>query len=148
MLAQNMVTVLGTAYTFAVKAQQYHWNVMGPDFPQYHELFGKIYEEVHGSIDETAETIRTLGEFAPGSLKEFAEHSMITDEESAAIGELVMVQQLMQDNETLIEVLKTAYESAELEQEYDVSDFLAGRLAAHKKHGWMLHSILGQQRMP
>lgn len=148
MLAENMVKVLATAYTFAVKAQQYHWNVMGPDFPQYHGLFGDIYGEVHGSIDQTAEIIRTLGEFAPGSLHEFIQHTMITDEESAAMSERVMVEQLMQDNETIIAILKTAYESAELEQEYDVSDFLAGRLAAHKKHGWMLHSILGQQRMP
>jgi hypothetical protein len=46
----------------------------------------------------------------------------------------------------MIDVLNTAYETSELEQEYDVSDFLAGRLDAHKKHGWMLHAYLGKQR--
>lgn len=148
MLTTNMIKVLSTSYTFAVKAQQFHWNVMGPNFPQYHELFGSIYGEVSGSIDTTAEIIRTLGVFAPGSFSEFIENTMITDDESAAMSDRAMIEQLIADNETIIEVLKTAYESAELEQEYDVSDFLAGRIHSHKKHGWMMHSILGQQRMP
>lgn len=148
LLLENMRTVLATTYTLALKSQQFHWNVMGPDFQQFHALFGSIYKEIYGSVDTAAEIIRTLGEFPPASLQEFLAEALITDEESAAIGALVMVQLLMDDNETMIHVLKTAYESAELEQEYDVSDFLAGRLAAHKKHAWMLHSILGQQRTP
>ena len=38
---------------------------------------------------------------------------------------------------------KTAYEAAENAGAYDVSDFLAGRLASHKKHGWFLQSTIG-----
>jgi len=148
MIAANMKTVLATTYTLALKTQQFHWNVMGPDFPQFHEFFGNMYEEIYGAIDQIAETIRTLGEFSPGSLQEFLKESLITDEESAAMGLLVMIQLLIDDNEVMIHVLNTAYESAEAENQYDVSNFLAERLAAHKKHGWMLHSILGQQRSP
>lgn len=148
LLLANMKKVLATSFTLSLKTQQFHWNVMGPDFPQYHTLFGNIYEEIYGSIDQAAEIIRTLGAFPPASLQEFLKEALITDEESAAIGPLVMVQLLVDDNEIMIHVLKTAYESAELEQEYDVSNFLAERLAAHKKHAWMLHSILGQQRNP
>ena len=148
MVTTNMKTVLATSYVLALKTQQFHWNVMGPDFQQFHELFGKIYSEISESIDTAAEIIRTLGEFSPGSLSEFLKESMIVDEESTSMGALVMVQMLIDDNEIMIHVIKTAYESAELEQEYDVSDFLAERLAAHKKHSWMLHSVLGQQRVP
>ena len=148
LLLNNMNKVLATTYTLALKTQQFHWNVMGPDFAQFHEFFGNMYEEIYGAVDQIAETIRTLGAFSPGSLQEFLSDALITDEESAALGALVMVQLLIDDNEIMIHVLKTAYESAELEQEYDVSNFLAERLAAHKKHAWMLHSILGQQRTP
>jgi starvation-inducible DNA-binding protein len=148
LLLANMRKVLATTFTLSLKTQQFHWNVMGPDFPQYHTLFGNMYEEIYGSVDQTAEIIRTLGAFPPASLQEFLEEALITDEESTALGALVMMQLLIDDNEIMIHVLKTAYESAELEQEYDVSDFLAGRLTAHKKHAWMLHSILGQQRTP
>jgi starvation-inducible DNA-binding protein len=146
MLAENMKTVLATSYAFGVRAQQFHWNVMGPDFGQLHDQFGKIYSEVFDSIDVSAEIIRSLGTFAPGSFTEFAENSMIEDLESSAFAAMEMVEMLADDNEIVIDVLKTAYETSELEQEYDVSDFLAGRLAAHKKHGWMLNAYLNRQR--
>lgn len=146
MLVENMKTVLASSYVFGLKAQQFHWNVIGPDFHQLHEVFGNIYEEVFEHTDATAEVIRTMGVFAPGSLTEFVEQSLIEDEETQPESAMDMVARLADDNEIMIEILKTAYESAELSQEYDVSDFIVGRLAAHKKHGWMLYSILGRQR--
>lgn len=148
MLASNMKTVLATTYALSLKAQQFHWNVMGPDFPQYHEFFSNVYEEIYGAVDQIAETIRTLGELSPGSLQEFLNDTLITDEASVKLEPFVMMQHLAEDNETMIQVLNTAYESAEAEHQYDVSNFLAERLTAHKKHSWMLHSILGQQRQP
>jgi starvation-inducible DNA-binding protein len=146
MLVENMKTVLATTYTFAIKAQQFHWNVTGPNFGELHEFFGNIYEESFGAIDTAAEIIRALGAFAPGSLQEFADETMIDDEEAAPTTGMDMIARLAEDNELMIDVLNTAYETSELEQEYDVSDFLAGRLDAHKKHGWMLHAYLGKQR--
>ncbi len=31
-------------YAFAIKAQNFHWNVEGIDFYQKHKMFQKIYE--------------------------------------------------------------------------------------------------------
>lgn len=148
MLAKNLKKVLASTYVLSIKTQQFHWNVMGPDFEQFHSLFGRLYEEISEPIDVLAETIRTLGEFAPGSLQEFMADTLIVDEESTSQSALVMVERLIEDTETIIDVVKTAYETAELEHEYDVSDILASILATHKKHAWMLHSIMGQQRRP
>ena len=33
-------------YAFALKAQNFHWNVEGADFYQLHKLFETIYEEI------------------------------------------------------------------------------------------------------
>ena len=61
MLVDDLKTLLSTQYAFVIKAQNFHWNVEGPDFAQFHKFFGKIYEEVYkNSIDQTAEHIRTL----------------------------------------------------------------------------------------
>ena len=60
MLAETLKTLLATSYALSIKAQHFHWNVEGPDFPQYHEFFGNYYEEVYGSIDKLAEIIRQL----------------------------------------------------------------------------------------
>jgi DNA-binding ferritin-like protein len=33
-----------STFSFYLKAQNFHWNVEGSDFLEYHDLFGKIYE--------------------------------------------------------------------------------------------------------
>ncbi len=140
-LVQAMRKVLANSFVFYTKALNFHWNVEGDDFPQYHNFFGKLYEEVYGSIDTTAEEIRALGDYAPGSLKRFIELSDIQEE--VAIPELKeMLTALYRDNALLINSLNQAFVQAEKNNEQGLMDFLAGRIDAHKKHAWMLKSCL------
>jgi starvation-inducible DNA-binding protein len=57
-----------------------------------------------------------------------------------------MIAELAQDNQKLIELLNTCFASAEQENKQGIMDFLATRLDAHEKHGWMLRSILKKTR--
>ena len=45
-LADAVTKVLADSFLFYFKAHSFHWNVVGNDFPEYHEFFGKIYEGV------------------------------------------------------------------------------------------------------
>ena len=65
--------LLADAVTMKFTAHGYHWNVEGPDFAQYHELFSNIYEDVDSSIDPIAENIRKLDCYAPFALQDFVE---------------------------------------------------------------------------
>ena len=69
-----------STFSFYLKAHNFHWNVEGPDFLQYHDLFGKIYEEVYGSVDIFAEQICALGTYVPASFQRFSMLSQIDDE--------------------------------------------------------------------
>jgi starvation-inducible DNA-binding protein len=138
-LTERMKVVLSSSFAFYLKCQYFHWNVEGPNFPQYHELFGKIYEEVHESIDVTAEHIRALDAYAPGSLGRFKELSNIMDETTIPSG-IVMCQKLLKDNETLISDLTYAFTEAEKAKEIGLSNYLQDRIDIHKKHGWMLRA--------
>lgn len=132
---------LADSFCFYLKAHNYHWNVTGENFPQYHDLFSDIYTEVFESIDVTAEHIRILDAFTPGSLSRFQELSDISDE--TAIPEAQeMVRRLLEDNEKIIRTLKATFKISESLDEFGLSDHLAARIDAHGKHGWMLKSIL------
>ena len=146
MIAENLKVLLATSFTFYLKSHKFHWNVMGQDFAEYHEFFGGIYEEVYGSIDTYAETIRTVGEMSPGSLIEFAELSEIDDEESFISSGMEMISKLKEDNDVIITLLKEAFVVSEEEEAYDISDFISARLAAHKKHGWMISAFMNRQQ--
>lgn len=141
-LIEALKVALATSYSFQLKAHNYHWNVTGADFKQYHGLFGDIYEEVQGSIDPFAEEIRAMGSYTPGSLSRFSELTLIPDE-SVVPDALSMVSRLLTDAKRLRDYLtQTFYMSEEMRQP-GLSDFLAGRIDAMNKHIWMLSATLG-----
>lgn len=139
-LQNLMKKVLADSFAFYLKAQNFHWNVEGVNFPQYHEFFGNVYQEVYGSIDSTAEQIRALDTYTPGSFTRFQE---LTDiEDSLVITPAIdMVKTLLSDNDKVLETLKVTFKLADSLDEQGLADYLAGRIDAHKKHGWMLRSI-------
>jgi starvation-inducible DNA-binding protein len=145
MLADDLKTLLATQYAFVIKAQFFHWNVEGSDFSQLHKFFGKIYEEVNGAIDPTAEYIRVLEEYAPGSFERFQELSLITGQIKVPRARL-MLQELLADNQVVIDLLNQCFGSAEQENQQGIADFIAGRIDAQGKHGWMLKAFLKDNR--
>ena len=140
-IAETLKTLLSTVYSLAIKAQNYHWNVTGPNFSEYHEFFGEFYEEVGGSIDGIAELIRVVGSFAPGSLSRFQELTRIEDEllipESS-----IMFARLARDNDVVIDTLYEARSAADVQGQFGVVNFLEDRITAHEKHRWMLKSFI------
>jgi starvation-inducible DNA-binding protein len=128
-------------YSFYLKAHNFHWNVEGIHFQQFHELFAEIYQEVYGSIDDFAEHIRKLGAYTPGSFDRFNMLSKIEDENAVPNAEQ-MVQILLEDSDKMAVIFKAAFDVAEASGEHGLADFLAGRQDAHRKHSWMLRSTL------
>jgi starvation-inducible DNA-binding protein len=145
MLADDLKTLLATQYAFVIKAQFFHWNVEGMDFSQLHKFFGKIYEEVNEAIDATAEYIRILEEYTPGSFERFGELSLITGQIKVPRARL-MLQELLADNQVLIDLLNQCFAAAEQENQQGIADFIAGRIDAQGKHGWMLKAFLKEDR--
>ena len=145
MLADDLKTLLATQYAFVIKAQFFHWNVEGMHFSQLHKFFGKIYEEVNGAIDATAEYIRILEEYTPGSFERFQELSLISGQIKVPRARL-MLQELLEDNSVVINLLNRCFAAAEQENQQGIADFVAGRIDAQGKHGWMLRSFLKDQR--
>ena len=144
MLAEALKTLLSTSYAFVIKAQHFHWNVEGPNFPQYHKFFGDIYEEVYGSIDQFAEEIRAMDAYAPASFARFSELTSIEDE-IKILNAQGMFEKLLADNSIVLASIEQAYELAEAAHNHGLSNFLAERQDAHAKHGWQLRATLKQR---
>lgn len=139
-LILQLKRILATSFGFYLKSANYHWNVEGPDFAQYHDFLGKLYAEVYDSIDVTAEKIRMLGAYTPASFVRFSELSEIDDETNVPIA-LQMIAKLKADNEKLIDLLRDGVDIAEEAGEPAISNYLQERLDAHQKHAWMLTSL-------
>jgi len=123
-----------------LKAHNYHWNVEGIEFSQYHDFFGKLYEEVHSSIDSTAEHIRILQAYVPGTLPRITELSSVND--MAATDLKAMLSDLYSTNLVVINSLMMVNTLAERFNEVGLANYIQGRVETHKKHGWMLRASM------
>jgi starvation-inducible DNA-binding protein len=140
-LIDRLNKVLADSYQFSLKSHFYHWNVTGPDFPQYHDFLGDIYAEVRGSIDQTAEYIRTIDGVPHNSPSMVRQNSDIK-ETSVVKPALEMISDLVSDTAIAVNNLMDAMEMADKFNEVGISNYLQERHAAYKKHAWMLKSTL------
>ena len=56
MLVDQLKIVQADAFTLYLKAHFYHWNIEGPNFPQYHDFLQNFYEDVFASVDREGNT--------------------------------------------------------------------------------------------
>ena len=145
MLKEILKKLLASEYAFVIKTQFFHWNVEGSDFVQLHQLFNTIYDDVYGAVDPTAEYIRTLDDYAPGSFERFAELSEISGQTRVPRARL-MIEELLADSEKMIALLNQCFDAAEAEDQQGIANFIAERIDAHGKWRWQLRSCLQDQR--
>ena len=140
-LVQALKIVLANHYAYSLKAQNFHWNVEGPDFYQYHGLFAQIYEEVYGSVDTIAERVRTIGAYTPGSFRRYSELSQVEDQVEIP-NATSMLQKLLADIQVIQSSIKICYDLAEQSGNHGLSNLMAERQDAFAKHAWMLTATL------
>jgi starvation-inducible DNA-binding protein len=143
-VVESAKKVLGNVFVMYMKAHSYHWNYIGPEFPQYHTFFGNLYDELHDSVDTIAEQIRALDGFAPGSLTRMVELSTITEDVQIPTPKK-MFQNLYDANEEVIASMTESYNLANEDKELGYSNFLQDRIDIHKKYRWMLKATMGQK---
>jgi starvation-inducible DNA-binding protein len=139
-LVESLKKCLASTFAFYLKAHNYHWNVEGHSFSEYHTFLGDLYAEVWGAVDLIAEHIRTLDAYAPGSFTRFQQLSSIEDEMSVPTGRMMMAK-LLADNQRILSDLMAAHRAAEAMGKRGIVNFLEDRIDIHEKHGWMLRSF-------
>lgn len=138
-LLEKMKVYLASNFSFYLKLHFFHWNVEGPNFPQYHKFFQKAYEDVWEASDNIAEQIRQLQGYAPGSLSRYKEITRIQDQ-TDVVPAPEMFNLAMADNGEIISLIKEIHQLAESGEEFGLVNFLEDRMMAHKKLGWMLRA--------
>jgi len=139
LLIEKMKIYHASNFSFYLKAHFFHWNVEGPDFPQYHKFFQKIYEDLFGAVDDIAEHIRALESYAPGSLVRFSSLSIIPDQvDPVPASEMIAL--LMADNVKMMWMIADLDKMANDAGEIGLSNFLQARHEVHRKLQWMLRA--------
>lgn len=137
-LKTRIKILLANVTVMYYKAHQFHWNVEGQDFVQYHEFFGDLYSDIYGSVDPIAELLRKLDEYAPVSLDELFKYKTIEEETTRAVLLSDMLVSLTKANDEVLNSLNKVCELAIQNKQQGIANFIADRIDTHQKHAWFL----------
>jgi len=140
MLVDNLKILLAST-----ESRNFHWNIEGSDFPQYHAFYDTLYNESYETIDRIAEYIRVLGAYAPASLTRYGELSVIQDQTKIPRAELMFAESL-QDSSKMIELVVAIFDVATEERQQGIANFMAELQDFYGKKSWMIRSILKTDR--
>ncbi|MFN7038067.1 MAG: Dps family protein [Alphaproteobacteria bacterium] len=141
LVLESLKTVLINSYSLYLKTQNYHWNVIGPNFKSLHELFELQYQDLAEAIDVLAERIRALGDLVPATLEEYNSQKIISDGNRDFTSNQ-MLEDLVKGQDTIISLLKDLIEKCEQNKDAGTADMATLRIEVHQKNRWMLSSSM------
>jgi len=142
-IVKGLSHLLADSYILYLKTHNFHWNVEGPMFNTLHLMFMDQYTELWNALDLVAERIRSLGSYAPGSYKTYAELSSIS-EAHGRVAAMDMIKQLLEGHEAVAKTARKLIPAAEAGDDEVTLDLVTQRLQIHEKTAWMLRSLLAQ----
>ncbi len=140
-ITEGLSKLLADSYMLYIKTHNYHWNVEGPMFNTLHVMFMDQYTELWNALDLIAERIRALGEYAPGSYKEFARLTSIKESDKVPKA-MKMVEELLAGHEIVTQTARGLLAAADEAQDEVTCDLFTQRLQVHEKTAWMLRSLM------
>lgn len=121
------------------KTWAFHWNVVGKDFTQLHQLFGGQYEAMFEEIDRLSEHMRYLNVKPLSSLSRMLEVTQIQEAASSTTADK-MLSELLENNEKFCEMLVEISEEAEEQKSYATANLVQDLMESHGKFIWQLRA--------
>jgi starvation-inducible DNA-binding protein len=142
-VATELSKLLADENVLYVKTKNAHWNVEGADFYDKHKFFEVQFGQIDELIDSVAERIRTLGHYAPATMKSYLGLTRLTEQTREKNDAQGYIKELLEDHESIIVVLREHIKAfAKDFQDLGSSDFATGLMETHEKMAWFLRSHL------
>ncbi len=147
-LSANILNrLLADEYVVLVKTLNYHWNLVGPEFHDYHILFDGQYKMIFELTDLIAERARAVGGIALGSMAEFIKNSGLNEASGDIPTPKEMVENLLRDHESISRAMREGINlTGENNRDMGTNNFLGGLIEKHEKIAWMLRSLLERRK--
>lgn len=128
---------LASYQIFFHKLQSFHWNVVGSDSYDIHDITESMYQEALENIDNIAERIRVFGKFPEVRLSRYLKESIIQESSYDKSSEF-MILDLIKDIEKLTENLLELYESSATHGDIGTIHMCGGMVNELENYHWQL----------
>ena len=142
-VAHALNSLLADEFVLYTKTRNAHWNVEDPDFHSQHLFFESQYTALEDVVDSVAERIRSLGHYAPATLKSFLQLTHLSEQLHEKNDSPGFMRELLTDHESIIILCREYVDKFANEyKDAGTSDFVTGLMEEHEKMAWMLRAHL------
>lgn len=140
-VVQDLRKQTANAFVLYANYKHYHWQTFGPLFRDLHKLFDKMAAEVLGTLDETAERVRMIGQDPPAHLIHAADLASVP----AAAPHSTMREMVEEADRHLLVVIhevRQAFKTADENDDPGTADLFTRIVQIHERHEWFMREIL------
>jgi starvation-inducible DNA-binding protein len=137
-ISQKLNVVLADVFALYLKTKNFHWHVSGPHFRDYHLLLDEQSEQIFAATDDIAERVRKIGGVTLRSIGQISRLQTIKDNDEDFVPARDMLRELMNDNKSLVVLMREAHEVADRYEDVATTSLLENFIDEAERRTWFL----------
>jgi starvation-inducible DNA-binding protein len=134
--------LLADVFALYIKTKNFHWHMEGPHFRDYHLLLDEQSDQIFAMGDDVAERVRKIGGTTIRSIGHIAKLQTIADNDKEHVNAKEMLSDLLDDNRSLLEVMREAHTIADEARDVATASLLENWLDETERRTWFLFETL------
>ncbi len=132
-------TLLADVFTLYLKTKNFHWQMWGPHFRDYHLLLDEQAEQIFAITDDIAERVRKIGGGTLHSIGQINRLRRIRDNDADYVTPLDMLAELSEDNKQLTAAMRSVHATCDEHNDVATTSLLEVWIDQAERRTWFLY---------
>ncbi|MDO9383680.1 MAG: DNA starvation/stationary phase protection protein [Hyphomicrobiaceae bacterium] len=137
-VSQALNGLLADAFALYLKTKNFHWNISGPHFRDYHLMLDEQATQIFATTDPLAERIRKIGGRTLHSIGQIAELQSVKDNNEDFVAPRDMLLELMEDNKKVAQAMRDAHKLCDDHEDVASASLLENYIDETERRTWFL----------
>ena len=137
-ISEALMVLLSDVFALYLKTKNFHWNMSGPYFRDYHLLLDDQGEQIFAMTDAIAERARKIGGATLRSIGQVARLQRIADNDAEYVKPLDMIIELRDDNAMLTRNMREVHSLCDEGGDVATASLLENWIDETEKRIWFL----------
>lgn len=144
-ISRELRHLLADVFALYVKTKNFHWNMSGVHFRDYHLLLDEHAEQIFDMADDVAERARKIGGNTLRSIGDIARHQRLKDNDRESLSPKDMLTELRTDNRELTRFLRLTHDICEEHNDVATASLIENWIDQTERRCWFLSEIASGQ---
>src|SRR5436853_194279 len=136
-----MNAILADVFALYLKTKNFHWDMSGAHFRDYHLLLDEQGDQLFAMTDPIAERIRKLGGLTIKSIGHISRLQRVLDNDAEYVDPSDMIAELAEDNKALAERLREAHNVCDEYRDVATTSLIEVWIDETERRTWFLSEI-------